>query len=153
MTLPFALYLILSTGTGRIKLLPWTALFQFVVDVTLLVIWMVPSSFASYSCPGICNSCSIPDQIAVPTGDARAATGYYIWVGKLTCSCYLNQAAKGGALRRIAVTIRRNAYLRPGKGELATRIFRGVSRVAATSAFNVIMMYVSLLRMFHRRKV
>lgn len=43
------------------------------------------------------------------------------------------------------MAISRKAYLRPGKGVSSTKVFKGVTRIAAKRGMNWVMVYVSCL--------
>lgn len=143
-SIPILLYLMLSTGSGRVGFLPWSALFQLVLDFTLLIVWIIPSSFPSYDCTTVCSNCNTSVNGDKHPAASKAAIGFYVWLGRLTCSCYMPSSDDGGHVKRPAVTIRRNAYLRPGKNDPATKIFRGAARIAAKRSLDGLMMYVGL---------
>lgn len=109
-----------------------------------MCLWLVPSTFASYDCSEVCPSCTTPLNKGL-TKSPATDEGFFVWVGQLTCSCYVPRMNGNNVMKRVAVAIVRKAYLRPGKGHAATRIFKGTSRIAAKRGMDWVMVYVVLL--------
>lgn len=129
---PFILYLIASTGRTRIMFLYWHPILQLALDAFLLPIWLIPTAGAAvYDCKSICTSCQSPSS---------EQTGFYAWVGSMTCSCFRAMDGKDPIGGRKAVAINRKTVLRPGRDDPLTKVFAGAQRISLVEWAQWIMM-------------
>ncbi|KAI9654268.1 MAG: hypothetical protein M1831_005433 [Alyxoria varia] len=154
-TSPFLLYLLPATGR-RVSIIPWSSVFQILIDVALVLLWAVPSSLfvpfdtptaffsptTYYTCTSVCDSCR-PDHKTVL---AEKTSEFFVWAGNhLTCSCYVPGKDESDPMRKLAVQIIRTAKLRPGKGIESTKVLKGAEALAAKKATNYTMVFLVLM--------
>ena len=148
-TTPFLIYLLPATGR-RVSIIPWSSIFQILIDVALVLLWAVPSSLlvpfntptaffsptTYYTCTSVCDSCRPSHKKMV----SEKTSEFFVWAGNhLTCSCYAPGNDEYDPLRKLAVQIIRTAKLRPGKGIETTKILKGAEALAAKKATNYTM--------------